>query len=490
MRSAAVVAGALAPAVLAATTAKNVIYIVPDGYGQASQTMARDYVSLIETGTTPRAPSIFELQADQMVRGLVRTHASNNLITDSAASGTAFACGFKSYNNAIGITPDFQPVGSILEAAKLAGLKTGLVVTSTINHATPAVYASHVRDRNSYAEIAAQQIGLTHPLGPQVDILLGGGRCYFKPNTASGSCRRDIKDLFGYAEDHGYHVMQNRDEFDALKKGLGDIRIPFIGLFNDDQLKYEMDRKIDQDEPSLLEMVETSLNALHRATHCKEKGYFIMIEASRIDHAGHANDAAAHVHETIMYNDVMGFVREWIDEHDDTVLMSAADHECGGLTLNGFNPLPLQKARRSREGVERLWSARPSGADRREYLVSEILPEYGLADASSAEITSLLAASNLGSALVSLLSSRAGVNWSTGGHTASDVTLFGYAAGDKAEAFKGELAGHWDNTELPRIAERVLGVDMDEVTKLLRANGTSWVTKREFGTSSSGHHTH
>ncbi|CRK34810.1 hypothetical protein BN1708_019607, partial [Verticillium longisporum] len=101
----------------------------PDGYGQASQTMARDYVSLIETGTTPRAPSIFELQADQMVRGLVRTHASNNLITDSAASGTAFACGFKSYNNAIGITPDFQPVGSILEAAKLAGLKTGLVVT-------------------------------------------------------------------------------------------------------------------------------------------------------------------------------------------------------------------------------------------------------------------------------------------------------------------------------------------------------------------------
>ncbi|EGY17149.1 alkaline phosphatase [Verticillium dahliae VdLs.17] len=424
MRSAAVVAGALAPAVLAATTAKNVIYIVPDGYGQASQTMARDYVSLIETGTTPRAPSIFELQADQMVRGLVRTHASNNLITDSAASGTAFACGFKSYNNAIGITPDFQPVGSILEAAKLAGLKTGLV------------------------------------------------------------------DLFGYAEDHGYHVMQNRDEFDALKKGLGDIRIPFIGLFNDDQLKYEMDRKIDQDEPSLLEMVETSLNALHRATHCKEKGYFIMIEASRIDHAGHANDAAAHVHETIMYNDVMGFVREWIDEHDDTVLMSAADHECGGLTLNGFNPLPLQKARRSREGVERLWSARPSGADRREYLVSEILPEYGLADASSAEITSLLAASNLGSALVSLLRSRAGVNWSTGGHTASDVTLFGYAAGDKAEAFKGELAGHWDNTELPRIAERVLGVDMDEVTKLLRANGTSWVTKREFGTSSSGHHTH
>jgi len=80
-------------------TARNFIYIVPDGYGQASQTMARDYVSLLRNGENPKAPVTIQLAADQLVIGTVRTQASDNLITDSAASGTAFACGVKSYNN-------------------------------------------------------------------------------------------------------------------------------------------------------------------------------------------------------------------------------------------------------------------------------------------------------------------------------------------------------------------------------------------------------
>ncbi|ROT35793.1 repressible alkaline phosphatase [Sodiomyces alkalinus F11] len=493
MRSAAALIGALAPAVLAGTQAKNVIYIVPDGYGQASQTMARDYVSLLETSTTPRNPNIFELAADDMTRGLVRTHASDNLITDSASSGTAFACGYKTYNNAVSVLEDGKtPVASILEAAKLAGMKTGLVVTSTIFHATPAVYAAHAAHRNSYADIAAQEIGYTHPLGPVVDVLLGGGRCLFKPRSAAGSCRSDNVDLFGFAEENGYHVMQDRDAFDGLQKGLGDIRIPFIGLFNDDQMKYEIDRKIDQDEPSLVEMVETAVNALHRATHCKEQGYFLMVEASRIDHAGHANDPAAHLHDTIMYNDVMGFVRDWIDDHPDTVMMSAADHECGGLTLNGFNPLGLKDTRRSGEHIERVWRNRPAGVDPRAFLVSEILPEMGLAGATNAQINTIVSSSNPAREVLALLSARAGVHWSSGGHTASDVTLFGYAAGDKADAFKAELAGNFDNTELPRIVEKILGgaVDLDAATERLRANGTNWVSKRGLEQRSVSDHWH
>ena len=80
-------------------TARNFIYIVPDGCGQSSQTMARDYVSLLRNGENPKAPVTIQLAADKLVIGTVRTVASNNLITDSAASGTAFACGVKSYNN-------------------------------------------------------------------------------------------------------------------------------------------------------------------------------------------------------------------------------------------------------------------------------------------------------------------------------------------------------------------------------------------------------
>ncbi|TDZ21784.1 Repressible alkaline phosphatase [Colletotrichum orbiculare MAFF 240422] len=487
MRATFVVAAALAQTVLAVPDVKNFIYIVPDGYGPASQTMARDYVSLMQNGQNPRAPVSIQLAADKMVLGNVRTLASNNLITDSAASATAFGCGVKSYNNAIAVNPAGEPVGSVLEAAKLAGMKTGLVVTSTINHATPACYAAHVADRNSYEKIAEHEIGYGHPLGPVADILLGGGRCYFKPQSDSTSCRGDDIDLFAFAEENGYHVMQNRSAFDALDKGLGDVRIPFIGLFNDDQMMYEIDRsRRPEEEPSLLEMVGTALNSLHRATHCKEEGYFLMIEASRIDHAGHANDPAAHLFDTIHYNEVMGFVREWIDEHPDTVLMSAADHECGGLTLNGFNPLPLANVNASTERLMDVWGGY-TGSDKKAFLVGEILPEYGLADATDAEVNTLLASRSLSSELGNLLASKSGVHWSTGGHTASDITLYGYGAGENGRAIKADMAGNWDNTELPKYIEKALGVDMAEVTRLLRSNGTEWVGKRDLNKRSDEH---
>ncbi|KAL0939490.1 alkaline phosphatase [Colletotrichum truncatum] len=487
MRTTTVLVAALAQTALSAPDVKNFIYIVPDGYGPASQTMARDYVSLIQNGQNPGAPVSIQLAADKMVLGNVRTLASDNLITDSAASATAFGCGVKSYNNAIGVDPNGEPVGSILEAAKLAGMKTGLVVTSTINHATPACYAAHAAHRNSYEKIAEHEIGYGHPLGPVADILLGGGRCYFKPDSDSTSCRSDEIDLFGFAKEHGYHVMQNRSAFDALNKGLGDIHIPYIGLFNDGQMMYEIDRsRQPEKEPSLLEMVETALNSLHRATHCKEEGYFLMIEASRIDHAGHANDPAAHLFDTIHYNEVMGFVREWIDEHPDTMMMSAADHECGGLTLNGFNPLPFAKVNASTEALMKIWGDY-KGPDKKAFLISEILSEYGLASATDAEVNTLLASRDLDTELGNLLASKAGVHWSTGGHTASDITLYGYGAGENGRAIKADMAGNWDNTELPKYIEKALGVNMGEVTRLLRAHGTEWVGKPGMNKRSDEH---
>lgn len=245
-------------------------------------------------------------------------------------------------------------------------------------------------------------------------------------------------------------------------------------------MMYEIDRsRQPEEEPSLLEMVKTALNALDRATSCKKKGFFLMIEASRIDHAGHASDAAAHLFDTIMYNEVMGFVREWIDEHPDTMMMSAADHECGGLTLNGFNPLPLGGATASTELLTRKFkNFQGSDSEKRAFFRGEILPAYGLADATDVEVTTLLDASNLGTEMGNLLASRAGVNWSTGDHTASDITLHGYGVG--GNNIKSDMAGNWDNTELPGYIEKALGVKMSDVTAILRANGTSWVGKRDL----------
>ncbi|KAF2735910.1 alkaline phosphatase [Polyplosphaeria fusca] len=468
--------------------ARNFIYIVPDGYGQASQTIARDYVSLLQNGENADAPVSIKLAADEMVIGTVQTLSSDNFITDSAASATAFGCGVKTYNDAIAVDDDGQPVGSILEAAHMEGFKTGLVVTSTINHATPACYAAHVKDRDSYEKIAEHEIGYSHPLGPQVDLLLGGGRCYFKPQSDSTSCRSDDVDLFGFAKKKGFRVMQDRKAFDELKKGTAKAaNLPYIGLFNDGQMMYEIDRlRKPEQEPSLLEMVETALNSLDRATKWTRKGYFLMIEASRIDHAGHANDAAAHLFDTIMYNDVMKFVREWIDKHPDTIMMSAADHETGGLTLNGFDPLPLKEVSMSIEEVERLWEDF-NGTDRRAYLADTILPGYGLSGLNESEIDTILSNDDLESDLTSRLSSKAGINWSTGGHTASDVTLHGYGSGWRGGNLKADMAGNWDNTELPVYIEGVLKVKMSKVTEKLRAQGTDWVGKRSEGGSNHIH---
>ncbi|KAF1850153.1 alkaline phosphatase [Cucurbitaria berberidis CBS 394.84] len=466
--------------------ARNFIYIVPDGFGIASQSLARDYVSLLQNGENPKAPVSIQLPADEMVIGNVRTLASDNLITDSAASATAFGCGVKTYNDAIAVDVDGKPVASILEAAKADGFKTGLVVTSTINHATPACYAAHVADRDSYEKIAEHEIGYSHPLGPQVDILLGGGRCYFKPKSDPTSCRKDDIDLFGFAKERGFRVMQDRKAFDELKKGHGKAaELPYIGLFNDGQMMYEIDRKQQPNkEPSLLEMVDTAVTSLDRATKKSSRGYFLMIEASRIDHAGHANDPVGHLHDVIMYNDVMKFVRKWIDKHPDTVMMSAADHETGGLTLNGFNPLPLKAATMTTEHAGRLWKAY-NGTDRRAYLKNTILPGYGLGDLPDAEVDTILKNDKLASDLSTRLSKKAGINWSTGGHTAADITLYGYGNGWRGDDLKLNMAGNWDNTQLPAYIERVLKVNIKKVTEKLRKAPAGWVGKRNL--SKRGH---
>jgi alkaline phosphatase len=374
------------------------------------------------------------------------------------------------------VTPDGRPVGSILETAKLAGFKTALVVTSTINHATPAVYSAHVANRDSYEAIAAQQIGYSHPLGSVVDILLGGGRCYFKPQSDPTSCRSDDLDLFGFAREKGYYVMQDRAAFDSYLGGYAtNATLPYIGLFNDDQMMYEIDRsKAPEKEPSLLEMTEAALGSLEQATRNSTKGFFIMIEASRIDHAGHANDAAAHVHDTILYNEVLARVQDWIDTHPDTMLMSAADHECGGLTTNGFDPAPLVDVQHSFEYLETLWEAY-NGTYKRGYFTSTILPAAGLADTTDSQIDTLLGASDLWVQMKTMIADKAGVNWSTGGHTATDVNLHGYAAGKLWREFKGDMAGNHDNTELPKYIEKVLKLNMDETTAKLRAVNGSWI---------------
>ena len=308
---------------------RNLIFMVTDGMGPASLSLTRSYRQHVEG-----LPIDDILTLDEHLIGSSRTRSSSSLVTDSAAGATAFSCGKKSYNGAISVLPSGDPCGTVLEAAKRAGYMTGLVVTTRITDATPATFASHVHVREEEDSIARQLIGETHPLGHVVDLMLGGGRCFFLPNSTSSSCRADDIDVTATAQDNGYTYISTREEFDALEAGNA-ANLPLLGLFADHDIPFEIDRRTaNETYPSLDEMARTALNALSIATQNSDKGFFLLIEGSRIDHAGHENDPAAQVHEVLAYDKTFTSVLEYLDKSNiEGVAVSTSDHETGGLSV-------------------------------------------------------------------------------------------------------------------------------------------------------------
>lgn len=308
------------------TGKRNLIFMVSDGMGPTSLSMTRSFIQ-----TEHGLPFNSELVLDQHLIGSSRTRSTSSLITDSAAGATAFSCGFKSYNGAIAVLPDQTPCGTVLEAAKKAGYMTGLVVTTRITDATPACFAAHVNSRNEEDRIAEQEVG-DHPLGQVVDLILGGGRCHFLPNTTDGSCRGDDKDIVDLAKQNGFSYIDSRKGFDGLKLG-SSVKLPLLGLVANMDIPYEVDRRNMNDVyPSLDEMARTALAALSDATKDSDQGFFLMIEGSRIDHAGHGNDPVAQVHEVLAYDKAFASVLDFLDQDDvEGVLVGTSDHETGGL---------------------------------------------------------------------------------------------------------------------------------------------------------------
>lgn len=275
------------------------------------------------------------LHLDQHLIGTSRTRSNNSLVTDSAAGATAFSCGKKSYNGAISMLPDHTPCGTVMEAAKRAGYTTGLVVTTDITDATPACFAAHVNVREEEDSIASQEVG-EHPLGIRVvDLMFGGGRCHFLPNTTESSCRNDDRDIVQLAQDtYDWNYVSTREQFDSLNHGTA-VKLPMLGLFADTDIPYELDRRTMNDVyPSLDEMARTALKALEEATRDSEKGFFLMIEGSRIDHAGHANDPSSQVREVLAFDKAFSSVLEFLDNSSvDGVVVTTSDHETGGLSV-------------------------------------------------------------------------------------------------------------------------------------------------------------
>lgn len=453
--------------------------MVSDGMGPASLSLTRSFRQYIDD-----LPIDDTLVLDQHFWGTSRTRSSSSLVTDSAAGATAFSCGKKSYNGAIAVDPDHNPCGTVLEAAKRAGYTTGLVVTTDVTDATPASFAAHVWYRFQNDEIALQEIG-EGVLGRTVDLIFGGGRCRFLPNGVEGSCRADDVDVRGIAQDkHGWSWADSRAGFDAMAGGKN-VSLPALGLFAPADVPFEVDRRNMADVyPSLSEMASTAIKALEEATKDSEKGFFLMIEGSRIDHAGHFNDPAAQVREVLEYDKTFKLVVDFLEESEtEGVLVATSDHETGGLATAYqrpgelpayyWHPSVLANSNASSEHAARLLSQYVASvpddvnkSDLKKWINTNILQQrMGIDDAQDTELDAIVSNPALALPVFSkMISSRARIGWSTAGHSAVDVNI--YSSGGPAV---DHLRGNVENTDIGKFLRSYLDVEdhVADITKEL-----------------------
>ncbi len=283
---------------------KNTILIIGDGMGD-EQIKAAGYYEYGETGHLS-----FE---DFPYKTHMTTYSANSPITDSAASASAMATGEKVNNGVLSMDGNTELL-TLLEIARDEGKMTGLVSTATIVHATPAAFASHTIDRSNYNEIGRQYMNRSRP-----DVIFGGG---------------DVNLSVTMAELQDYRVSQNATELSGLDYAPGD---KYFGFFGTGYMPYMYDGT--DSLPELSDMAMKALDLLEES----DTGFFLMIEAGRIDHAGHANDLIRNIYEVLELSDTVSRVIDWASGKNDTVVIVTADHETGGLTVlnnNGIHNLP------------------------------------------------------------------------------------------------------------------------------------------------------
>ncbi|MGB0263610.1 MAG: alkaline phosphatase [Opitutales bacterium] len=292
-------------------TAKNLIFLVADGMGVGTLSFAHHW-QMRQTGQPLEWMQL--LQDPNVRRCLQDTASANSPVTDSAAAGSAWGCGERVNNRSINYSTRGQPLKPLFSYAKESGRATGLVSTCRITHATPAAFVANVANRDAEDRIADQY------LERGVDVLLGGGAKHFS---------NEERDLCGAFIRKGYVFAENAAE---LAQTVNDKQI--LGLFTRGHLPYAIDRKYDARFaaiPSLATMFKAALQSLGQ----HENGFVLQVEAGRIDHAGHANDPASILHETLEFDRCIPIALDYYKAHPDTLIIVTTDHGTGGCQLNG-----------------------------------------------------------------------------------------------------------------------------------------------------------
>ena len=427
-------------------TPKNIIMIVGDGMGPAYTTAYRYFKD------NPDTPAVENTVFDRVLVGMASTypHLDSSYVTDSAASATALSSGIKTYNGAVGVNVNKEPVESVLGYAKKTGRKTGVVVTSQINHATPASYLSHNEYRYNYNEIADSYIDG----GIKADLYLGGGWNYF--------IRKD-RNLVDEFKKEGFEYVDNY-------KALGSItpNTPLIGLFADKGLPWSID---DKDTHRLSTMTKAATAHLANAN-----GYFMLIEASQIDWSGHSNDINSAMSEMDDLAKTLEYLETYVAQNPDTLVVLTADHSTGGLTVgaNGvheWRPEVIKHIGKSINSIAAIFEKEDITQER----ISQLF-NFGVSKEEVANLVAIKAKTisdiesfvktaktekskkykpNLKKAIYKelnkIVDKRTNTGWTSTGHTAVDVQVFSFGKG--SELFKG----YQDNTDIAKKIFTLLG---------------------------------
>ncbi len=443
--------------------AKNVILLIGDGMSIAQ--IATTDAFLGASDNTYNKHLNFENFKNQ---GLTTTYAQDRLITDSAAAGTAIATGSKTYCGGISVDINKNNLKTILEYAQDLNKSTGIVTSTRVTHATPAVFLANNIDRDAENEIAVDEAY------SNVTFLAGGGyRNFISPNNSYNlkSKRTDDRDLIVEMEKMGYISFIGENDTTKFLNYNPKKDDKIVGLFAASHLDYSIDKA---NQPTLSQMTSKAIETLSQ----DNDGFFLMVEGGRIDHACHANDAVSAIEDTLAFEEAVQVAIDFYNDNPtDTLIIVTGDHETGGLTLgfaateyeSAYNQLQNQKISYERYGID-YFNKYKKVHDLSNCSVNDLIGDldyyFGLNNLTQDEIISLDAALKRSIAgeiikgsqindyllyggyepfimeITHILNKRAGVAFTSYSHTAVPVGTF--ALGVSSE----KVNGMFDNTDI------------------------------------------
>jgi alkaline phosphatase len=394
----------LSGAVYSAAPARNLIIFIVDGMGPSDRQLGE--LALDKGLAMNNMPVI----------GLMRTSSVDLDITDSAASATAMFCGKKTYNGVLGYDEELDELTSVMELAEAKGMNTGIITTSALYDATcAAMYASEF-DRTAKKSISTQL------LSSGIDLMIGGGRSYIKPESDNA--------------DKGEPAQRKGPAFYySLPSLRASASLSAICLLADEELTPEIDRQ--KDEARLTDMLKEGLALLEAS----DKPFMLLVESGAVDRMSHDNDAAGALAEMLSTDEAVAVCLDFARTQGDTLVIVAADHETGGLSLGaaaGYKiGIPYLKTVRSSASQMAADAASDWGS-----LYSILSSQAHLSHTEGDGMELIAASSDPAREIGRMVSARANISWGTSSHTAVPVVVSAQGPGE------GLFQGYYDNTAL------------------------------------------